>query len=134
MMRLNVYLNFLGQCEEALGVYEAALGGEISAMVKVAGTPAEPHYPADMKNNVLHGCLTLDNMDIMASDCPPSMYVKPANTAICINLDDENKAERLFKELSKDGAVLMPFEQTFFAKKYGMFTDRFGVSWMVHCS
>ena len=133
-MRLNVYLNFLGQCEEALGVYQAALGGEISAMVKVAGTPAEPHYPADMKNNVLHGCLTLDTMDIMASDCPPSMYVKPANTAICINLDDENKAERLFKELSKDGAVLMPFEQTFFAKKYGMFTDRFGVSWMVHCS
>lgn len=133
-MRLNVYLNFLGKCEEALKFYQSALGGEISAMVKVAGTPAEAHYPADMKNNVLHGCLTLDNMDIMASDCPPSMYVKPANTAICINLEDEKNGERIFSALSEDGAVLMPFEQTFFAKKYGMFTDRFGVSWMVHCA
>ena len=103
-------------------------------MNKIAGTPAEPHYPPDMKDNVLHGCLTLDTMDIMASDCPPTMYAKPANISICINLDDEKKAERIFGALSEGGKVVMPFEETFFAKKYALFQDRFGVSWMTICA
>lgn len=133
-MRFNVYLNFLGQCEEALKYYQSILGGEITSMNKVAGTPAETHYPADMKDKIIHGCLSLDNMDLMASDCPPSMYVKPANAMICITLDDEKKAENIFTELSKDGNVIMPFEPTFFAKKYSMFTDRYGVSWMTICA
>lgn len=134
MMRLNVYLNFLGQCEEALTFYQSILGGEVTALNKVGGTPTEAHYPADMKDNIIHGCLSLDNMDLMASDCPPSMYVKPANTAICINLDDEKKAETIFTELSKGGNVIMPFGPTFFAKKYSMFADRYGVSWMTICA
>ena len=133
-MRHNVYLMFKGQCEEAIKFYNSTLGGELAAIVKVAGTPAEPHYPPESKNDVLHACLSLGNMDILASDCPPSMYDKPRGTSICINLDDEKEADRIFNGLSKDGEIIMPLEQTFFARKYGQFIDRFGTRWMIHCA
>jgi len=133
-MRLNVYLLFKSQCEEALTFYQSVLGGKITAMDKVAGSPAEPHYPPESKNDILHAALALDNMDILASDCPPSMYDKPRGTSICIMLQDEAEADRIYGALSKGGDIIMPLEKTFFAKKYAQWVDRFGARWMLHCS
>ncbi len=133
-MRLNHYLHFLGQCEEALTLYQRVLGGEITAMMKVKGSPAEEHYGPAGANDVLHACLTLEGCDIMASDAPKQFYSKPQGAHICITLDDETEAERIFNALSEGGEITMPFEATFFAKKYAMFNDRFGTRWMIHCS
>jgi PhnB protein len=133
-MRLNTYLMFKGQCDEAVNFYQSVLGGDIKAMVKVGGSPAEPHFPPESKNDVLHACLTVANMDIMASDCPPSMYDKMRGASVCINLEDEKETDRIFGALSKGGEVTMPLAPTFFAKKYGQFVDRFGTRWMVHCA
>ncbi|WP_428407839.1 VOC family protein [Hyphococcus sp.] len=134
MMRLNHYLHFLGQCEEALTLYQRVLGGEITAMMKVKGSPAEGHYGHDGANDVLHGCLSLEGCDIMASDAPKQFYTKPNGAHICIVLDNEDEAERIFNALSDGGEIAMPFEATFFAKKYAMFNDRFGTRWMIHCA
>ena len=134
MMRLNAYLLFKGQCEDAIAFYQSVLGGEVKAMLKVAGTPAEPHFPPESKNDILHACLSLDNMDILASDCPPSMFEKMRGASICINLEDEKESERIFAALSDGGEITMPMAATFFAKKYGQFVDRFGTRWMVHCA
>ncbi|GJL93147.1 VOC family protein [Hyphococcus sp.] len=133
-MRLNTYLMFKGQCDEAITFYHSVLGGEIKAVIKVAGSPAEPHFPPESKNDLLHACLTVANMDIMASDCPPSMYDKMRGASVCINLEDEKEADRIFAALSKGGEIIMGLEQTFFAKKYGQFVDRFGTRWMIHCA
>jgi PhnB protein len=133
-MRLNVYLLFKRQCAEAIDFYQSVLGGKISAMLKVAGSPAEPNFPPESKDNILHACLEFDNMSILASDCPPALYDKPQSTSICINLEDEKEAGRIFNALSKGGNIVMPLEQTFFAKKYGQFVDRFGTRWMIHCA
>ena len=133
-MRLNTYLMFKGQCDEAISFYHSVLGGDIKAIIKVGGSPAEPHYPPESKNDVLHACLSFANMDIMASDCPPAMYDKMRGASICINLEDEKEADRIFKALSKGGEIIMALEQTFFARKYGQFVDRFGTRWMVHCA
>ncbi len=133
-MRLNIYLLFKGQCDEAVKFYQSVLGGEIKAMIKVGGSPAEPHYPPESKNDVLHACLSLDNMDILASDCPPAMFDKMRGASICINLEDEKETDRIFAALSEGGEIIMGPEKTFFARKYGQLVDRFGTRWMLHCA
>ena len=133
-MRLNFYLHFHGQCEKAIKFYQSILGGEIKAMIKVAGSPAEEHFPPENKNDILHASLSVGDVDIMASDAPAAMYSKPQGAHICINLTDEKEATHIFNALSEGGKIIMPFEPTFFAKKYAMFADRFGTQWMIHCA
>ena len=131
-MRVNAYILFDGKTEEALNFYQSALGGNITAMNKVAGSPAEAHMPPEMRNGVLHGALSLDNMDIYASDCGSPEEVAQRGR-LCVNLNDASKAERIFNALSEGGNVTMPLGETFFAKKYGQVTDKFGTHWMVVC-
>jgi PhnB protein len=131
-MRVNAYILFDGKTEEALNFYQSALGGNITAMNKVAGSPAEEHMPPEMKNGVLHGALSLDNMDIFASDCGSPEEVAQ-RSRLCVNLEDAGKAESVFNALSKGGTVTMPLGETFFARKYGQLTDKFGTHWMVVC-
>ncbi|MFC2951871.1 VOC family protein [Marinicaulis aureus] len=134
MMRLNTYLLFKGQCEEAIKFYHSVLGGEISAMMKVAGSPAEPHFPPESKNEILHAALGFEGSSILASDCPPPMYEKMLGASICITLDNEKEAERLYKALSEGGEIIMAMEKTFFATKYAQFIDCFDTRWMIHCA
>ena len=132
-MQLNFYLSFLGKTEEAITFYQSVLGGKIMAMLKVAGSPAEEHWPAESRDDILHACLDLGDVMIMASDSPKSMYSKPQGSHICINVTDEAEAKRLYKALSQGGEIFMAMEPTFFAKQYAMFADRFGTQWMIHC-
>ncbi len=131
-MRVNAYLLFDGKTEEALAFYQSVLGGNITAMLKVAGSPAEEHMPPEMKDGVLHGGLSLENMDILASDCGSPEEVAQRGR-LCVNLDDEAEAERIFKALSEDGEIAMPLGETFFARKYAQLTDRYGTPWMIVC-
>ena len=132
-MRINAYLYFDGKTEEALNFYQSVLGGSITAMMKIAGSPAEEHFPPELKNGVLHGALTLENIEIFGSDGAPQ-EARMQGGRLCINLDDTAEAERIFNGLSEGGKVIMPLQQTFFSKSYGQFIDRFGTHWMVHCA
>ncbi len=133
-MQLNVYLGFNGQCEEALTFYQSVLGGEMTAMMPIKGSPMEEQFPPAHRGGILHGCLALDNMMIMGSDAGAANYEKPSSVSICINLEDGAEADRLFSALSEGGEVRMPLSETFFAKKFGEFTDRFGVKWLINCA
>ena len=132
-MRLNTYINFKGQCEEAFKFYEETLGGKIGALVPFAGTPAAEHAPADWQNKIMHANMTIGDSDLMGSDAPPGQYEAAKGFHVTIQLKDTAEAERIFKSLSEGGTVTMPIEQTFWASRFGMLVDKFGIPWMINC-
>jgi PhnB protein len=132
-MQTNTYLFFKGNCEEAFKFYEKTLGGKIEAMLSHAGTPAESQVPAEWKNKIIHARLKLGDQFLMASDAPPDRSQTPQGFYVNLDFEDPAEAERIYGALSKGGTVNMELQETFWAKKFGMFTDRFGTPWMINC-
>lgn len=132
-MKLTVYLNYPGTCKEAFKFYQSILGGEITAEMRYEGSPMESDVAPEWRGKIMHACLHVGGMDLMASDGPPEWFVTPQGYHISIQLDDPAETERVFSALSEGGQVTMPLEQTFWAKRFGMLTDRFGIGWMVNC-
>jgi PhnB protein len=132
-MRLNPYLLFNGQCEAAFKFYEQVLGGKIVAMIPHAGTPAEGHVPAEWHHKILHATLMVGDQVLMGSDAPPDHFEQPQGFSVALHIKDPAEAERLFHALAENGTVRMPLAQTFWAVRFGMLVDRFGIPWMVNC-
>jgi len=128
-MDANAYLNFNGQCEEAFGFYAKTFGGEIAMLSRWADMPGG--CPPGMEKRVMHANLKLGSASLLGSDSPPDRYSKPAGMGVALSLDGPAKAEAVFAALSQGGSVTMPMQQTFFAPRFGMVTDRFGIPWMV---
>jgi PhnB protein len=133
-MRISPYLFFAGNCEEAFAHYAEVLGGEIEAMLRHAGTPAEEHVPPEWRSKIMHACLRIGDQRLMASDEPPAQRQVPQGFAVSLHIDDVAEAERVFAALSECGEVAMPLGETFWARRFGMFTDRYGTRWMINCS
>jgi len=131
-MQWNPYLTFNGRCEEAFKFYARCLGGKIDTMITHAGTPAEQHMPANWGNKILHAHLTVDNQILMGSDPPPERYQQPKGISVALQIKDVKEAERVFHALSENGTITMPMQETFFAARFGMFTDQFGIPWMIN--
>jgi len=132
-MKLNPYLLFNGQCEEAFKFYARVLGGKIEAMMTHGETPAAKHAPPEWQKKVLHAALRVDDELLMGSDPAPGYYEQPRGFNVALDISNREKAERVFRELSEGGQVKMPFQQTFWADGFGMFVDRFGIPWLVNC-
>ena len=132
-MKLNGYLLFDGNCEEAFNFYQKTLGGEIKAMIKHGGTPAAESVPAQWLDKILHAALEVDDTLLMASDAPPGRFSKPQGFSVNIAAKSIGEAERVYRALAEGGAEIMPIQQTFWAARFGMCTDRFGIPWMVNC-
>ena len=132
-MQLNPYLTFNGQCEAAFKFYEKCLGGKIEAMFTHEGTPAEQHVPSEWRKKIMHARLTVEDQVLMGSDAPPERYEKPQGFSVSLNVNTPAEAERIFHALAEKGKVQMPLEQTFWAIRFGMCVDRFGIPWMVNC-
>src|SRR5580692_3415211 len=132
-MKIQPYLLFNGQCEEAFKFYEKVLGGKIEAMMPHAGSPAEQHTPPEWRDKILHARLNVGGEIIMGSDAPPAHQKTPQGFSVSITLNDSAEGERIFSTLSEKGSVSMPFQKTFWAKGFGMFVDRFGIPWMINC-
>lgn len=132
-MKLNPYLLFDGNCEAALKFYEQALGAKTQSMMRYDSTPACGQMPPEMRSKVLHARFAVGDVVVMASDCPPDRYTKPQGQALAIGLDKPAEAEQVFHRLAESGTVTMPIDKTFFAERFGMVTDKFGVPWMVSC-
>ena len=131
-MDLNVYLLFNGDCEEAFKFYEKNLGGKIEMMMPHAGSPAESQVPAEWGNKIMHARMTVGNQVIMASDAPPGRYSKPAGFSVNIGVKTAAEAEKVFNAMSEGGQIHMPIAETFWAIRFGMFVDKFGIPWMVN--
>ncbi len=130
-MKIESYIFFTDQCAEAMRFYEKALGGKIEAMMKYGDSPAGPHNPPEMADKVIHARLVVGDAVLMASDGPEAESRK--GFAVTLQVDTVAEADRLFNALSEGGTVTMPIGETFFSKRFGMLTDRFGVPWMVNC-
>ena len=132
-MQLNGYLFFNGNAEEVLNFYRDALGGEVEIM-RFEGSPAASSAPPDWGNKVMHGVLRSPAGQLMASDASKDHMKNPGdNFALSFSTEVEPEADNAFSKLSAGGTVTMPFEKTFWGAKFGMFTDKFGIKWMVNC-
>ncbi|MGA7323905.1 MAG: VOC family protein [Rhodomicrobium sp.] len=132
-MQLNPYLTFDGRCEEAFKFYEKLFGGSITAMIQHEGTPAAEHVPQEWHSKIMHARLEIDGQVLMGSDVPPQHYSEPKGISISIGIDRVADAERIFEALAENGKVRMPLQQTFWAARFGMVTDRFAIPWMINC-
>jgi PhnB protein len=132
-MQLNAYLMFKGNCEEAFKFYEKALGGKIEAMLPYAGTPAEKHTAPEFLQKIMHARLVVGDAVLMGSDAPGEKFAEAKGFSVALQNDDPAEAERLFAALSQGANVTMPIQATFWAAKFGMLVDRFGIPWMVNC-
>jgi PhnB protein len=132
-MEVTPYLNFPGNCREAFQFYEKNLGGKIEVLQTHGETPMKDQVPADWQNRVMHAQLDLGGALLFGADSPPDQYEKPQGLSIALAVHDPGDAERKFKALAEGGTVTMPMQQTFWAQRFGMVTDRFGVPWMVNC-
>jgi PhnB protein len=135
-MQLNPYLIFNGTCEAAFKFYAQCLGGKIEAMMPHEGTPAAEHVPAEWRKKILHARLVVDGQVLMGSDGPPpghGQYEPPKGFSVSLQTKDPAQADRIFKALAENGQVRMPIQETFWAARFGMCVDRFGIPWMINC-
>jgi PhnB protein len=132
-MQSNTYLNFNGECEAAFKFYEQCLGGKIVAMMTYADMPMVEQTPPEQRDKIMHIHLTVGDMVLMGSDAPPDYFEKPQGFNVNLQFDDVVEAERIFHALAENGTIKMPFQETFWAKRFGMAIDRFGTPWMINC-
>jgi len=137
MTTINPYLIFNGDCEAAFLFYQSVFGGEIPYMGKFNEMPIDENSPKLSEsdaNRVMHVCLPIGNTMLMGSDSnAASGDVKfGGNFSVSINVESADEADRIFNGLSADGDPFMPMTKTFWGAYFGMFTDKFGVNWMVN--
>jgi len=127
-MRLDMYLNYPGNCEDAFRFYEKELRGKITTMMRHGDVP-ESKVPADWKAAILHARLEIGNAVLMGADIPSAQPMRSAYVTLTVDSADET--ERIYRVLSEGGEIFMKMEQTFFAKRFAMLRDKFGTSWML---
>jgi PhnB protein len=132
-MQMNPYLSFKGDCEAAFKFYEQSLGGELGAIFRYGGSPMAGDVPADWSEKVMHGSLALGGQLLMGGDVAPDRYEAPRGFSLSLQIKSPADADRIFHELAKDGKVVVPFAKTFWAERFGMVVDRFGVPWLINC-
>jgi PhnB protein len=138
MAQVNPYLNFKGNCEEAFKFYQSVFGGEFPYVGRYKDMP--PTEGKDMKDIdgelVMHISLPIGKDSVlMGSDIGGEWaknVVEGNNIQLSINTDSEEEAKRVFNGLSAGGKITMPMEKTFWGAYFGMFIDKFGISWMVN--
>jgi PhnB protein len=128
-MKLNTYVNFPGNCAEALRFYERVLDGKVGMLMTHGDAPDQRNVKPEWKNAVLHARISLGGTELMAADIPNAQPMRSAYLSLSVDSDAE--AERIFAALSEGGEVFMPMQETFFASRFAQLRDRFGVNWMI---
>lgn len=128
-MKMATYLNFPGNCKEALQYYEKHLGAKTIMTMTFDQVPDPENVPPGMEKGILHARIMIGDTPLMASDGPK---VEPMRSAyLSLSVDSSAEAERIYKALSEGGQVFMPMAETFFAHRFGQLRDKFGINWMV---
>ena len=134
MIKLNPYLNFDGNCEEAFNHYKKVFGGEFSYFSRMSDVENE-EFPEEDKNLIMHVSLPIGNDILMGSDVATDikpMFKQGNNNYISLTPKSREEADRLFNELSAGGEVEMPMEEMFWGDYFGSFRDKFGIYWMIN--
>lgn len=127
-----INLSFDGQCEAAFKFYERCLNGKITFMLTWGDSPMAKDAPPGWSSKIVHATLVVGNTRLQGSDPAPGSYEPPRG--FCITLSpSELDAERLFADLAERGTVHRPLQETFWAFRFGVLTDRFGIPWAINC-
>ena len=130
-MRLNPFLNFGGNCEQAFKFYEQHLGGQIVMLMRRAEQPDQPATWPGWEASIQYAIMNIGETQLMASDVPPDRFQPMRSVYLSLTVDGAAEAERIWALLSDGGQVLMRMEETFFATRFGQLRDKFGTSWMI---
>jgi PhnB protein len=133
-MKLNPHLNFNGTCAEACRFYEQHLGAKTLFTITYGTSPMANEFPAEFHEKIMHTTVEIGDSVVMCSDSPPGYYQQPNGFCVSLSFDKPDEAERIFNALAENGKVNMPLQQTFWALRFGMLIDQFGIPWMVNCS
>lgn len=132
-MEVTTYLTFKGDCEAAFGFYQQCLDGRLGGVFRYAGTPYADQVPADWQDKVMHASLTLGHQVLMGADVAPERYEAPKGFSLSLQMSRAADAERIFDQLSAGGTIKTPLEKTFWAERFGVLVDRFGITWLINC-
>lgn len=133
-LQWNPYLSFNGNCSEAFDFYAKVFGGKVVMMMTYGETPAAEHVSPAARGKIMHGRLVVGDQVLMGSDATPERpYEGIKGLSVAIQMASPPDAERIFAGLSEGGKVTMPIGETFWAARFGMCIDKFGVPWMVNC-
>jgi PhnB protein len=130
-MQVQPYLFFDGRCEEALEFYKKAVGAKVTALMRFKDCPSQAQNPPGSAEKVMHCNFSIGSSQIMASDGDCKGHMKSEGFALSIAADSTDQAEQMFNGLIPGGQVTLPLGETFFAKRFGMLKDKFGVHWMI---
>ena len=130
-MSVQPYLFFDGKCEEAIEFYKSAIGAKVDMMMRFKDSPDQSHIPPNSGEKVMHASFKVGDTQIMASDGHCAGKPSFQGFGLSLNAKSDAEAEKLFANVGKGGQVMQPLTKTFFASKFGMVTDKFGVMWMV---
>jgi PhnB protein len=127
------HLHFKGNCREAFEAYAALFGGKIVFAMTYGETPEAAQFSADARGRIAHARVDLGDQFLLGCDPPAERYQAPQGFNVMADIAPSKEAERVFNALADGGTILMPFQQTFWAYRFGMCNDRFGIPWMVNC-
>jgi PhnB protein len=131
-MKLNPYLAFDGRCREAFDFYQKIFDGKISFIQTIGESPMASSMPTEAHSRVAHVTLQIGDQVLQGADAPPGQFTKPAGFCVALHFDDVAEGQRVFDALAQKGVVQMPFQETFWAKGFGMLIDQFDTPWIVN--
>lgn len=136
MAKVNVYISFNGNCEEAFNHYKSVFGGEFSYLGRFRDIPSPEGITEDELDKIMHITLPISNETVLFGSDIPSSYAEKMvfgnNFSVSVDCSSEQEAQYLFSNLSEGGFVTMPLEKTFWNAYFGMFVDKFGINWMIN--
>ena len=130
-MHVQPYLDFNGRCDEALEFYKKAVGAKVGMVMRWKDCPDKSMCTAENADKIMHTQFQIGDTTIMASDGRNGGKPNFHGIALSISVNNEAEADKVFGGLAEGGQVNMPLGKTFFAPKFGMVADKFGVGWMV---
>ncbi|WP_339897252.1 VOC family protein [uncultured Gilvimarinus sp.] len=132
-MNVNPYIFYNGNCAEAFTFYSECLGLPIDYMGTYKEAPGGNPVDASFDDKIMHVSLTIGGAILMGSDVPSGDYQAPQGISVALQTESASQAETMFNALSANGEIIMPLEKTFWAERFGLLRDKFGIKWMVNC-
>ncbi|WP_447746300.1 VOC family protein [Pseudomonas nicosulfuronedens] len=132
-MQVQPYLFFHGRADEAIAFYQHAVGAQLGALMRYEEAPGPSPVPDGWLDKVMHASLQIGETEVFLSDGRGEHNAAFNGFSLHLALRSVVAAEQAFAALAEEGRVEMPLEKTFWAQRFGMLTDRFGVGWMVSC-
>ncbi|KKS60750.1 MAG: Glyoxalase/bleomycin resistance protein/dioxygenase [candidate division WWE3 bacterium GW2011_GWF2_42_42] len=136
-MKINPYLNFPGNTEEAFNFYRSIFGGDFTSINRIKEMPESEKLAPEDQEKIMHIALPIgEGNKLMATDALESMgqtLTEGNNISLILDVDTEEEADDLYGKLAVGGTVEMPMEKMFWGSYYGLVVDKFGIRWMINC-